>query len=209
MKLVTLLAAFLSTTSFAAQNTEDPARQRDVDSVYEAFLANLPSGLSAGPGTVYAVSLETNPISPIWLSPLKPSGDTALDSFLQTLAARCGEPPQGYESKWEEVRADLDRRGNAPAAVNRGLKVPGSLALVKPDEVSAFSAAQSRLSPQGRVSVLKLGNVYFNRDRTLAVTSISSTCGTLCGHSERRVYQRELNGPWYEVQSASKCVIDS
>jgi hypothetical protein len=46
--------------------------------------------------------------------------------------------------------------------------------------------------------LFRLGDVYFNQRRTLALTAISTYCGSLCGSSTWKIFGKTPNGQWEE-----------
>ena len=67
--------------------------------------------------------------------------------------------------------------------------------LLDDNEVKEFVELFSPTPPPKRRKVFKkatdlfrLTNVYFNQDRTLAVTAISTHCGLLCGRMDWKVF---------------------
>jgi len=46
--------------------------------------------------------------------------------------------------------------------------------------------------------LFRLGDVYFNQNRTLALTFFSSWCGRLCALWQRRVFEKLESGAWVE-----------
>ncbi len=57
----------------------------------------------------------------------------------------------------------------------------------------------ARQFPQS-THLIRLGNVYFNRLRTLAMVSISAYCGPTCGQQILAIYRKGSDGTWAGVQ---------
>jgi len=52
-------------------------------------------------------------------------------------------------------------------------------------------------------------NVYFNKDRTLALAGVGTTCGTLCGHFQWFIFEKTSEGGWMTVPPRKSCSIDA
>ncbi len=85
-------------------------------------------------------------------------------------------------------------------------KSPKPFDLITEDQARQFRAL--RFSPghstsevelfRGAVDLIKLGNVYFDKKRTLAAVYTEAFCGGLCGFWTWRVFVRNGKGDWEE-----------
>jgi hypothetical protein len=82
--------------------------------------------------------------------------------------------------------------------------VPKPFVLLTDDEVKAFieERGMQRTSQKppderfrGVTDLFRLTDVYFNPQRTLALTQISTWCGGLCGLREWKVFEK-VDGKW-------------
>jgi len=112
---------------------------------------------------------------------------------------RCITLPAEYQSSWSELLTEINRNGNAAETIEPRLKISKRYLVLTPEEVADFTFNWSRrpeyqkpIDPkfQGAKQIYFLGKVFFNHDRTLAVTTISVGCGSLCGVSGWRVFER-------------------
>jgi hypothetical protein len=192
----------------ATNPADDAARQQDVYAVYSTMLANPPV-VGGDSNKTYAIAAMTTPSNLDAAAPLE------LPEELRVLIAACNAPPPGYEDRWSEILSDFRSRGDAPVALRRELKITKPYVYLNAVETATMSSrtpinAPPTPSPEfgGAVAVIRLGNVYFSRDRSLAVTYISSVCGPLCSEGERKVFERIPAG-WREVTAGTRCHVSS
>ena len=119
----------------------------------------------------------------------------------------CVRAPQEREAAFREVLADYERRKATPRQLQRALSIPKLYILLSADDVKAFMKARSltRTVPEpandrfrGVTDVFTLSDVYFNQHRTLALTAISSWCGSLCALYQWKVFEKLDTGKWEE-----------
>ena len=117
----------------------------------------------------------------------------------------CVRVPSEYAARYAEVMADYNRRKDTPVVLEAAFHIAKPYRLLNGGEVSEFftryanagTAALKSKSP--KVSDLfQLTDVYFNRDRTLALTAISSWCGSLCAMYQWKVLAKTADGQWEE-----------
>jgi hypothetical protein len=58
----------------------------------------------------------------------------------------------------------------------------------------------------GIIHVSYLSDVYFNKDRTLALTGIANYCGPLSAKAEWKIYER-VSDKWAEVRPPRACLV--
>ena len=91
--------------------------------------------------------------------------------------------------------------------------------LITPDDGSAFAATRPGPKPpsttpappldpklQDIIHVFYLSDVYFSKDRTLALTGIANYCGPLCAKGEWKIFEK-VSGKWIEVRPARSCMV--
>lgn len=59
---------------------------------------------------------------------------------------------------------------------------------------------------RGAVDLITLGNVYFDKKRTIAAVYVSAYCGSLCAFGTWRVFLKTSKGDWDE-QKWARCMI--
>jgi len=182
----------------------EAARVQDVYAVYSALMASPPV-IGGDSNKTFAFAAVT-----------KPAGLDEAPGPLLKLLGDCNAPPPGYEEQWLEVLSDFRARSDAPIPLLRELKVAKPYIFLTEDEIKVFNSAHSSIgaplvpNPQfgGALSVIRLSNVYFNKNRTLAVVYISSECGMLCAEGRRKVFEKSATG-WKEVPGGTICTFSS
>ena len=184
--LVFLLSAVLYGFQQSAASVEI---DKDAYAIYSLMLTNPKT--SHGP--------DTNPRYLI--------ADTTVPGVPET---PCVAPPADRRGDFQEVLADYAKRKKTPRVLKRALSIRKPYVLLNAVEAEAF--AKSRMQPQvptdppqvaddqfkDVADLFRLGDVYFNQDRTLALTSVSSWCGGLCGLWRWRVFEKLESGAWVE-----------
>jgi hypothetical protein len=122
----------------------------------------------------------------------------------------CIAPPVDRRGDFQEVLADYAKRKETPRVLKRALSIRYPYILLNAEEVKAFEEShmqsQVPLDPPQVVDdrfkdvadLFRLGDVYFNQNRTLALTFFSSWCGSLCALWEWRVFEKLESGAWVE-----------
>ena len=122
-------------------------------------------------------------------------------------AEPCVRPPSSHERSFAEVLADYKLRKDTPVTLDRSLNTAKPYVLLNRNEAEEF--VQSRVLGPGQKPSTKelfqkatdlfgLTDIYFNRSRTLALTGISTFCGSLCGSYEWKVFEKTDAGHWEE-----------
>jgi hypothetical protein len=118
------------------------------------------------------------------------------------------------------VLADFRARPHSPVALVADLKISKPYIFVTTEEREAFVATRPgpplRNPPaslpsvpprlEGVTHIITLYDVYFDKDRTLALTGIQNYCGPLCAKAQWKIYEKR-NGAWSEVRPASMCMV--
>ncbi len=109
------------------------------------------------------------------------------------------------------ILADYAKRKGTPRVLKRALCLPKPYVFLNTGESKAFEESRMQAlvptdPPQVVVDdefkdvsdLFRLGDVYFNQNRTLALTSFSSWCGGLCGLWKWRLFEKLESGAWIE-----------
>jgi len=188
---IILLAVVLSVPASACHRSSatDAARHEDIYAVYSAMFANPDPG-----DRVYLIDAKTNRIQ------LDPPSTPAIPSSFDS--EECFAIPPSHAAAWNEIHAETNSRKNSPGTLERELKSKVPYVILTAADVQEVGDAIGKgIRPQnpkyqGGRNLIILGDVYFNQKRTLALTSFSSVCGSLCGSSARLVYEKGADGKW-------------
>jgi len=91
--------------------------------------------------------------------------------------------------------------------LERAFNITKSYQLLDADEVKEFVAIHSLRRTrdpnpnelfQKTSDLFTLSDVYFNQSRTLALTAVSTFCGSLCGSVTWKIFQKTSKGRWEE-----------
>ena len=120
----------------------------------------------------------------------------------------CVRVPPAYEASFAEILADYARRKDTPAALERAFQIAKPYVLLNRDEIKEFEQAHetqpgANANPrqqffQGVTDLIGLIDVYFNHDRTLALTGISTYCGSLCASYAWKIFEKVNAARWEE-----------
>jgi hypothetical protein len=184
-RLASLLLVICTTGLAFQQNTDV---DKDVYAIYSLMLTNPQT--SHGPDNKqYLIAATTAPGVP---------------------KEPCIRPPKEREADrsadFREVLADFHQREATQRQLSRALSIQKPYVLLNGDEVREFQEARSLKPPgnvadrfQGVTDLFTLSDVYFNQHRTLALTAISSWCGSLCARYEWKVFERIAGGAWEDT----------
>ena len=168
----------------------DPAsvesiREKDVYAIYSLVLAKPNTSRGAHPDERYAIAATTRPAYPREQQP-------------------CVRPPKEREEDFRGVLTEYERSRSTTRELKSKFSLPKPYALLSASEVDQF--LKQRSSPRiGETAeptlpdatfLFQLTDVYFNPDRTLAMTGISGLCGGLCGFFEWTVFEKLNTGKW-------------
>lgn len=119
----------------------------------------------------------------------------------------CITPPKERQEEFREVLSDYELRKGKPRELKPLFAIQKPYLLLNAEEVKAFQADR-RVTPQRRVAderfrgvtdLFTLSDVYFNHAHTLALTAISTWCGSLCALYQWKVFEKGTGG-WVEQQ---------
>lgn len=165
-------------------NSIDPEREKDVYTIYSLMLTNPKTSHGPDSNERYLIRAATVPGTP---------------------RNPCVRPPKEREADFREVLADFERRSDAARQLERKLSIQKPYVLLNADQVMQFIEKRT-LNPKTREEQFRgvtdlygLSDVYFNQRRTLALTAISSWCGSLCGFYQWKVFEKTDSGNWEEL----------
>ena len=162
--------------------SSDSAREEDIYAIYSLMLSNPQTSHGPDDNSRYLIEEKTGRAIP-----LEP----------------CVEPPKERETEFREVLRDFENRKETPRQLRRSLSIGKPYVLLTPDDFKEFAQArsQNRIEKEvfsGVKDIFRLSDVYFNQKRTLALTAISTWCGSLCGQWQWKVFEKLPNGKWQE-----------
>jgi hypothetical protein len=126
----------------------------------------------------------------------------------------CVRPPKGRKAEFAEVLADFKIRRAATRVLKRQLSLRKPYELLTDEQVKAFETDRGWSKPEDRepdfrfkgvMEVFTLSDVYFNKNGRLALTAISSWCGSLCAYHQWKVLEKLPTGEWQELPSWVSC----
>jgi mannose-6-phosphate isomerase-like protein (cupin superfamily) len=166
----------------------DSEQEKDVYAIYSLMLANPQTSHGPDNNERYLIAATTTPGYP-----LQP----------------CVRPPKERDREFQEVLIDYERRKATPRELNPSFSIRKPYILLRANEVSEFMKERSlgnagtNTQFRGVTDLFRLSDVYFNPRRTLALTAISTWCGSLCALSQWKVFERLDTGKWEERQWVS------
>lgn len=118
----------------------------------------------------------------------------------------CVAPPQSYRSAFDELLADRNGQHDARFRLERAFDITKPYELVSEEQVRHFQLLRNKPNAgtesveafRGVADIITLGNVYFDRKRTLAAVYTWAWCGSLCGYGTWRVFTKNAKGSWDE-----------
>jgi hypothetical protein len=118
----------------------------------------------------------------------------------------CLDVPEGYRASFAELLVDRSGHSQEQFRLERAFNVSKPYDLVTAARANQFRALRD--SPghttnevelfRGAVDLITLGNVYFDRKRTLAAVYTWAFCGGLCGFGTWRVFVKNGKEEWDE-----------
>jgi hypothetical protein len=174
-------------------NAIDPEREKEVYAIYSLMLTNPKTSHGADRNERYLIRAATVPGTPRF---------------------PCVRPPKEREADFREVLADFEQRSDTARQLERKLSIQKPYVLLNADQAKQFIEERS-MNPnrpktreeqfRGVTDLYSLSDVYFNQRRTLALTAISSWCGSLCGFYQWKVFEKTDGGNW-EARDWSTCM---
>jgi hypothetical protein len=118
----------------------------------------------------------------------------------------CIRPPQPYRAAFEELLADRAELRAAHFRLERAFDITKPYDLITEEQAKQFQGLRNNPNAgtdsveefRGAVDIITLGNVYFDRRRTLAAVYTWCWCGSLCAYGTWRVFTKNAKGGWEE-----------
>ena len=150
----------------------------DLQAIYSWFLTHSTDG-----DKLHLVAPETQPVS---------------------YPERCLEIPPAHAADFREIRADFDRRKNTTRLIPNPLSTSARYVILDPHVANEVIMTAPRLSQSpiirdrylGADYLLIFSDVYFNRQRTVALVWVDRWCGGLCGESAWVAFEKGNDGVW-------------
>jgi hypothetical protein len=193
LRLPGILLVVVSVAAAHPQTAGD-SQQADVYAIYSALMSDPPMG-SQNP--TYAILALTRPVIG---GPGQP----------------CLTPRPEQAARWVEVVADYNARLARPPTLVRQLNIAKPYILLSQEDAAAFGAWHPGLRPppkdpppppppldpkfDGVTSIFALSDVWFSKDRTLALTGITNF-----SRSQWMLFERSADGRWVRAFPATEC----
>jgi hypothetical protein len=164
MDVIAFLLFAVIATKGVSPRPQAADEHADIYSIYSLIMTN-PS-TSHGPSTdeVYLIADMTRPAVP---------------------AEPCVRVPPQHDAAYQEILDEYHRRKDKPVKLERALNIAKPYELMDADDFG-FGARSNALKSR---DLFRLGDVYFNKSHTLALTAISTYCGPLCGQWLWKVFE--------------------
>ena len=188
-----------------------------------AFLLSVvlgPAPTSAAPLIQAAAADEHADIYVIYsilmTNPATSHGPSTDELYLISEMTRRGHPeepcvrvPPQYQMAYQETLDEYHRRKDKPVKLERALNIAKPYVLLNPEQVAQFIdnnhvRPTPYPNPHARFRIATdlfwLGDVYFNKAHTLALTAFATYCGSACGIVQWRVFEKSTarweERPW-------------
>jgi hypothetical protein len=171
---------FLCFGTYSSAQTSTAERKSDVYAIYSLMLTNPQTSHGPDDNEVYLIADTTVPGVP---------------------SVPCVRPPAEEEQRFAEVIADFNQRKDAHPKLEPAFQITKPFRLLTPEEVDSFvKRDRTKVIALGSKApdLFRLTDVYFDRNRTLALTAISTWCGGLCGLFQWKVFEKSISGQWQE-----------
>jgi hypothetical protein len=131
------------------------------------------------------------------------SGSSAIERMSDPL--RCIAAPGPFRAAFNELLADRAAHADERYRLERAFTIAKPYDLVTEDQAAQFRNLRNTPGHstgdvdlfRGATDLFTLGNVYFDRNRTLAAVYMWAWCGSLCGSGTWRVFTN-AGGGWQE-----------
>ena len=196
--LLVLLLGFVSALAFGQQpNKSIPPiptdRRADAYAIYSAVLAR-PSLSHPDKNEKYLIE--------------EFSGFTREE---QNAPQKCIGVPEPYRTSFAELLADRAAHSGARFRLERAFSISKPYDIVAEEQAAEFRKLRNTAGRstddvelfRGATDLITLGNVYFDRKRTLAAVYTWSYCGNLCAYGTWRVF---VNRGGFQEQNWIKCM---
>jgi hypothetical protein len=181
--------------------TPDASRRQDVYAIY--------SGIISSTDEIYLIESTTLTQKGGYGSPFRPGAGAQP-------YPPCVQAPPGDAAGLAEILADYEARKDVPAVLQREFTLSKPYQLLSGEDVRTFlddalnSTSQflrpgasppsnpNPLFPRAR-RVFRLGDVYFNNSRTLALTYVSVLTTTMDGEGRWLPFRKSAEGQWMQA----------
>jgi hypothetical protein len=184
-----VICLFTLTIAFAQEEPSYTQRIADIYAIYSLMLTHPETSHGPDENEVYLIADTTVPGTP---------------------KDPCVRPPSGQEGRFAEVMEDFRYRRDTPAQLEPRFQIIKPFRLLNPEEVAQFIRRQFPGGPSAShpkvTDLFRLSDVYFNGDRTLALTAISTYCGDLCALYKWKVFEKSKDGVWEEKRNWVTCL---
>jgi hypothetical protein len=194
------------------------AQAPDVYAIYSTLIATSPV-VRSGSGNV-PTGDEIYLIDATTVTDRSGFGPPGGRSFFT--AESCLKVPPLDDSDFREILSDYNQRKNTPAALKRQFTFPKPYQLLTAAEVDRFLREALEASPKVRAPnvpppvnknplyqkskrVFRMGDVYFNKARSLAVVFFSVYTTSADGSGSWKAFRKLANGQWQTNNSWATC----
>jgi hypothetical protein len=185
------------------------AQTSDAYAIYSALIATSPVARS-GPGNV-PTDDQVYLIDATTITDRTGFGPPGGRSFFT--AESCLKVPPLDDAGFREILSDYNLRKSTPAVLKRMFTFPKPYQLLTTVEADRFLREAVDATPpanrnpfyQKSRRVFRLGDVYFNKDRTLAVVFFSVYTTPAAGSGSWRAFRKAANGQWQTNNSWATC----
>ena len=182
-----LIGVLLLPLSPSQAPDDTAARTKDI---YEIYSQLIPAAMTLTANPVYLIQSTTVVV------PLDAVPGWGID--------RCVKVPPNYAPAWAELLEEARSGKIVPGTLQPEFKLSKAYLLLRPAEIPAMPSSDPKF--QGATDVFRLSVVYFNRNRTLALTSVGTTCGRLCGTGRWATFEKLPAGMWVERRDWVRCL---
>ena len=216
LMLSLLLVTFATAVHSQSQAPLDAARRADAYAVYSQLIKDLTNDGS------YLIQDTTVSASMGFGDPMRPTSAPGLDGAPASpnlARIQCPvQPPADGATTFQEILADYAQRKDTPALLAREFTLDKPYELVNAETAKKFLQDALAASPQFGPAVpnsnplaqkagrlIRLGNVYFDKQGNLAVTYVSVLTTTVDATGEWRVFRKVSPGNWLLDRSWRTC----
>jgi hypothetical protein len=119
-------------------------------------------------------------------------------------ARGCSAFARNHPASFNQIREAHDARKTEPLHLERKFRIAKPYILIPESEIRSVvgwpvklpMADESVTKSIGPQDLIRLSNVFFDKDRKFAMVYMSAMCGTLCGYWGWNVLQRLPDGSW-------------
>jgi hypothetical protein len=189
IQLCLMIVFVVGTISISAQQDRfitEGDRRSDIYTIYSLMMTNPATSHGSDNNEVYLIAEMTQAGYP---------------------PEPCVRVPQEHERAYREILDEYNRHKDKPVKLERAFNITKPYQLLNADEVRQFVEIHSlRRTPyanpnelfQKTTDLFHVGDVYFDQSHTLALTSVSTYCGSTCGSSMWKIFEKTSDMRWEE-----------